>query len=409
MTHQPNTDPADLAAQTAAENAAYVRRNHDRGLAFDLATMNRRQVLGLTGGAALVAAGGLITGANADTDTVIPSETAGPYPADGSNGVDVRVEDGIVRSDITSSFGDYSGTAEGIPVTIELDLWDLDADAALADAAVYLWHCTADGEYSLYSQSVLEENFLRGIQESDENGHVAFTSIFPGCYAGRWPHIHFEVYASVDDATSGSGTPMKTSQIAIPQEAGEAVYSESGYGSSTSNLEGISLSTDNVFGDDEGESQLATATGSVSEGYTLTLEVGISPSTEEETSDMGSAGPGGMGQPPAGAPGSQSSGTSTSQSSGSSGSSSSSSTESTLGTGAPSTGGGSSSGRDSTDTALVGTGGALAALAGWLGIRHTRSRRPAGATFGAPHTPGGQDDTPERRRVRSTQDPDDLR
>lgn len=300
MTPQPNTHPA---AQTPAENAAYVRSNHDRGLSFDLATMNRRQMLGLSGGAALVAAGSLITGANAATDTVIPTETAGPYPAGGSNGVDVRVEGGIIRSDITSSFGDYSGTVESVPVTIDLDLWDVDADAALAGAAVYLWHATPDGEYSLYSQNVIEENFLRGIQESDENGHVSFTSIFPGCYDGRWPHIHFEVYSSLEDATSGSGTPIKTSQIALSEETCTAVYSDGGYGDSTSNLSRVSLSTDNVFSGDEGESQMATATGSVTDGYTLTLEVGISPSTQETTSDAGSAGPGGMGQPPSGTPG----------------------------------------------------------------------------------------------------------
>lgn len=374
MTPQPNTHPATLAAQTPTENAAYVRSNHDRGLAFDLATMNRRQMLGLSGGAALMAAGSLVTGANAATDTVIPTETAGPYPADGSNGVDVRVEDGIVRSDITSSFGDYSGTVEGVPVTIDLDLWDVDADAALAGAAVYLWHATPDGEYSLYSQNVIEENFLRGIQESDEKGHVSFTSIFPGCYDGRWPHIHFEVYSSLEDATSGSGTPIKTSQIALSEETCTAVYSDGGYGDSTSNLSRVSLSTDNVFSDDEGESQLATATGSVTDGYTLTLEVGISPSTQETTSDPGSAGAGGMGQPPAGAPGQAAPGSSTSSSS--SGASAGSSRESSLGSGAPSTGGDSSgTGWGTTESVLAG-GGVLAAVAGWLGITRMRSQEP---------------------------------
>ena len=369
-----STHPTDLAAQSAQENARFVRANHDRGLAFDLATMNRRQMLGLSGGAALVAAGSLVTGATAATDTVIPSETAGPYPADGSNGVDVRVEDGIVRSDITSSFGDYSGTVEGVPVTIDLDLWDVDADAALAGAAVYLWHATPDGEYSLYSQNVIEENFLRGIQESDENGHVSFTSIFPGCYDGRWPHIHFEVYSSLEDATSGSGTPIKTSQIAVPEDTCTAVYSDGGYGDSTSNLSRVSLSTDNVFSDDEGESQMATATGSVTGGYTLTLEVGISPSTQETTSDPGSAGAGGMGQPPAGAPGQAAPGSNTSSSS--SGASAGSSSESSLGSGAPQAGGSSSDSGWGTSESVLAGGGVLAAVAGWLGITRMRSQEP---------------------------------
>jgi len=33
----------------------------------------------------------------------------------------------------------------------------------------------------------------------------SFTSIFPACYSGRWPHIHFEVYpnrAAIADSTT---------------------------------------------------------------------------------------------------------------------------------------------------------------------------------------------------------------
>jgi len=36
-----------------------------------------------------------------------------------------------------------------------------------------------------------QDRFLRGIQISDENGIVSFTSIFPGWYDGRAIHIHF--------------------------------------------------------------------------------------------------------------------------------------------------------------------------------------------------------------------------
>jgi hypothetical protein len=49
-----------------------------------------------------------------------PDETAGPYPGDGSNGPDVLEQSGIVRRDIRSSFEEYSGTAEGVPMTLEL-------------------------------------------------------------------------------------------------------------------------------------------------------------------------------------------------------------------------------------------------------------------------------------------------
>ena len=58
----------------------------------------------------------------------IPEETAGPYPGDGSNGPNVLSESGVVRSDITSSFGSASGVAEGIPTTVKLKVYDLTGD-----------------------------------------------------------------------------------------------------------------------------------------------------------------------------------------------------------------------------------------------------------------------------------------
>ena len=131
----------------------------------------------------------------------IPEETAGPYPGDGSNGPNVLAESGVVRSDITSSFGDASGVAEGVPVTVKLKVYDLNGDDAtpLAGAAVYLWHCDREGSYSMYDGDASGENYLRGVQEAADDGTLEFTTIFPACYAGRWPHMHFEVYESLDD------------------------------------------------------------------------------------------------------------------------------------------------------------------------------------------------------------------
>jgi protocatechuate 3,4-dioxygenase beta subunit len=103
---------------------------------------------------------------------------------------------------------------------------------------------------------------------------VTFTSIFPGCYSGRWPHIHFEVYRSLDEATA-AGQILATSQLALPEDVCDAVYATSGYEQSVSNLSRVSLDRDNVFGDDGGVSQLATMTGDVTGGFTATLTVGI--------------------------------------------------------------------------------------------------------------------------------------
>ena len=115
-------------------------------------------------------------------DGEIPEETAGPYPGDGSNGVNVLSESGIVRSDLTSSFGSASGVAEGVPVTVKLKVYDLNGTdvTPLAGAAVYLWHCDREGSYSLYSDGVADENYLRGVQETDADGTVAVHHDLPG-------------------------------------------------------------------------------------------------------------------------------------------------------------------------------------------------------------------------------------
>jgi protocatechuate 3,4-dioxygenase beta subunit len=182
--------------------------DHDRGLSFDLPRLlSRRRALGaMSAGivAATLAACGSSPESSDSSEAEIPDETAGPYPGDGSNGPNVLAESGVVRSDITTSFGDASGVAEGVPTTIEMALLDVAAGGTpLAGAAVYLWHCNIDGQYSMYDQDVAGENYLRGVQESGSDGKVTFKSVFPAAYAGRWPHIHFEVYESLEAATSG--------------------------------------------------------------------------------------------------------------------------------------------------------------------------------------------------------------
>ena len=212
--------------------------------------------------------------ATADGSGEIPEETGGPFPGDGSNGPNVLAESGVVRSDITTSIGDASGVAAGVPTTVELTLLDVaKGGTPLAGAAVYLWHCNIDGQYSMYDGDVAGENYLRGVQESDANGKLTFKTIFPAAYSGRWPHIHFEVYPSLDEATAG-GSKLKTSQLALPQETCETVYATDGYEQSVQNLAQTSLDGDMVFSDGYA-SQLATTSGSVADGIAVKLNVGV--------------------------------------------------------------------------------------------------------------------------------------
>jgi protocatechuate 3,4-dioxygenase beta subunit len=216
--------------------------------------------------------------ADADVDascSPIAEETAGPYPGDGTNGPNVLTESGVVRSDIRSSIGDASGVAEGVPLTITLALQDVASGCApFAGAAVYLWHCDREGRYSMYSPDVEDENYLRGVQEAASDGTVTFTTVFPGCYSGRWPHVHFEVYETLAAATSGA-TAITTSQLALPREACDVVYAVDGYEDSQGNMAQTSIERDMVFSDDGAASQLASVTGDVASGYAATLDVGV--------------------------------------------------------------------------------------------------------------------------------------
>ena len=180
---------------------------------------------------------------------------------------------GVVRRDIRSSFAGLSGTADGVPLEIVLTIVSASTCAPLAGRAVYLWHCDRPGRYSLYSQGVTNQNYLRGVQEADANGRVTFTSIYPGCYAGRWPHIHFEVFPSLA-AASNTANKTATSQIALPKSANDLVYAVAGYEASVRNAAQVTLASDNVFSD--GSSlELATMSGSAAEGFTASLTVAV--------------------------------------------------------------------------------------------------------------------------------------
>ena len=278
--------------------------DHDKGLAHDLDTLGRRRVLL---GAAGLAATTLLTawgcGGGSDSSdgssssssssssgssgsttstgscAVTAEETEGPFPADGSNTIDGTVSNalaltGIVRSDIRSSFGSMTGTAAGVPTTLTLTLVNAnDSCAALSGYAIYVWHCDRDGEYSLYGAT--DQNYLRGVQETDASGVVTFTTIFPACYSGRMPHIHIEVYRSETTATSYTNK-LKTTQLAFPVDVCTTIYSTAtGYSASVTNFEQVSFATDLVFSDGT-TTEMSTVTGSVADGYAVSLQVGIS-------------------------------------------------------------------------------------------------------------------------------------
>jgi protocatechuate 3,4-dioxygenase beta subunit len=284
----------------------------DQGAGFDLRTLvSRRGILGIAGlgvGAVALAACTAVTDAAAslgDTDSdphrdarahsdtdrddappagEIPDETAGPYPGDGSNGPDVLAQSGIVRSDLRTSIGGGM-TADGAPSPSRSVSPTWRTAMPVRRRRRLRLALRRAGNYSMYSSGVENETYLRGVQVADGSGQVTFTSIVPGCYSGRWPHIHFEVYPSVDLITD-SANAISTSQLALPEEMLGGVYALPATGSAQ-NLAGVSLATDNVFGDDGGALQIATVTGDSSAGFTAMLTARVDTSTAPTGGSMG--------------------------------------------------------------------------------------------------------------------------
>ncbi|MDR6790414.1 protocatechuate 3,4-dioxygenase beta subunit [Sphingomonas sp. BE138] len=213
------------------------------------------------------------------------TETNGPYPADGTNTSSGSTSNaltsvGIVRSDIRSSFlGTPTATASGVQMTLTLTIVNVNATCApLSGYAIYIWCCDRQGNYSLYTLPA--ESYLRGVQVTDANGRVTFTLIVPGCYPGRWPHIHFEVFSSLASATSGRYASL-ISQLAIPTNVCNEVFADTAsYPSSATNLAriGTSPASDSLFGDNTAAQivqQTLTMSGSASTGYTAAAIIGL--------------------------------------------------------------------------------------------------------------------------------------
>jgi len=273
-------DPSELCLQ-----ASCLARD------FSLAPSDaaRRSVLRwLAASGAALAAGGLAPRAaeadarTADSSCIQSAEaTTGPFPADGGGPFpdrrNVLLNGAVVRSDIRTSFGSSATLAPGISLRLSFNLLDLRRGCTpLTQGAVYLWSCDCNGDYSLYAPGLEHENYLRGVQFADSQGQVRFHTIFPACYAGRYPHLHAEIF-------TGAGTNFKqltrvlTTQFIVPPNICAQVYSRTqGYERSNSNFRATPISSDIVFSSSS-EAQLAAQTlalaGDPDHGYSATANI----------------------------------------------------------------------------------------------------------------------------------------
>ena len=243
--------------------------------------LDRRQMLGGIalglGGAALAACGGRAGAQASFLCAATPAEIKGPFPADGSNGrprrINVLSSEAVIREDIRPSFAGLEGRAQGVLLELELRLVDARTCHPLPHHGVYLWQNDAAGKYSLYD--LPEANYLRGLQMANRSGELGFTTIIPGCYGGRYPHCHFELFSSAAPALGGE-SPLLVSQFTFPEAVCREVYeSDARYGDSLSNLDRLPLARDFVFGDTGAAGQVATLSGNPRNGYRGFLTIAL--------------------------------------------------------------------------------------------------------------------------------------
>lgn len=202
---------------------------------------------------------GSTNGSSSSDCTVTNAETEGPFP--------IKNPSSLVMQDITSD-------RKGVPMTVKITIKNKNSSCAvLKDAIVDIWHCDADGNYSEYGGTNMQStnytsvHFLRGRQTTDSSGLVTFKTIFPGWYSSRAVHIHVHIYNS-------SGKSLLVTQIAFPAAVCDTVFT-----TATSIYKKGKADTtnekDNVFGDGY-TNELASISGSVADGYTLTHTIVVS-------------------------------------------------------------------------------------------------------------------------------------
>ncbi|MCC6792010.1 MAG: intradiol ring-cleavage dioxygenase [Thermomicrobiales bacterium] len=268
--------------------------------------------IGMTGLRALAQEGGAATAtteATARACVLTPELTEGPY----------YVEEILLRSNIVED-------RAGVPLRLTIAVQDPTSCIPLANAAVDIWHCDANGYYSGISgenpgggaaatgDENLETTFLRGVQLTDEDGVATFETIYPGWYTGRAVHIHMKVHVDGEavDGSYDGGHVAHTGQLFFDDAISDAVYLTSAY-SERANAQRLYNDGDNILGDHDDEPGFMLeltplVDGSIEEGFLGTITIGVDPSATPSEAGMGggpnedgrpsSSGPGDGGPPP---------------------------------------------------------------------------------------------------------------
>ena len=194
---------------------------------------------------------------------VRPAMTPGPYY------VDERLERSDIRSDPTD------GTVKpGALLVLTMSVASIAGNgcAPLSGALVDIWQCDAEGVYSdavdpKYFDTT-GRRFLRGYQRTDRNGVATFTTIYPGWYPTRTPHIHYKIRSP-----ASAERPYEfVSQLYFDEGTSDRIYARPPYDGRGKRT--VSNLTDRIYRNSGGrQSMLAVTTAG--EGYAAGFDVAL--------------------------------------------------------------------------------------------------------------------------------------
>lgn len=150
--------------------------------------------------------------------SLTPEQTEGPYYID----VDK------IRADIRED-------RQGVPLRLAARVMDVDGCTPVKDVVFEVWHCDAGGLYSGFEQASRgtggppgrgsggtdQTRYLRGAQVTNDDGIAVITTIYPGWYQGRTPHIHAKVQLTNSKAL--------TTQLYFDDKVSDEVYAKAPY------------------------------------------------------------------------------------------------------------------------------------------------------------------------------------
>lgn len=224
-------------------------------------------VLGSTGAVVLLGGSASHTNSSASRPrhpcVVRPASTAGPY----------YVDEKLNRADIRSDPSDGS-VKQGALLALTLNVSTIAKGSCspLKDAIIDVWQCDAEGVYSDAEDpryfNTVGKKFLRGNQLTDQTGVANFTTIYPGWYPQRTPHIHYKIRSP-----ASAKSPYEfTGQMYFDEGLTDRVYTEAPYvgrGKRT-----VSNLTDRIYNSDGGRQSMLAVTPA-KDGYIASFDVAL--------------------------------------------------------------------------------------------------------------------------------------